>query len=70
MSDLKPCPFCGGDDRWPPYVRKFECPWSSVPGWVVQCDNCEAMGPGDTNKEGAVNQWNERHEPPEQLEAT
>ena len=57
MSELKPCPFCGG-------VAKHS--WPSGPCWI-ECAKCFAVGPnnGDTTTEQNEAAWNNRTAPSE-----
>ena len=51
MSELKPCPFCGGSKV-------------SVAGWKdqywVTCSGCETEGPSGETKTEAMEVWNQR----------
>lgn len=47
-KDLKPCPFCGGEDLS-----------ISVEGYVY-CGNCDATGPSEFSPEQAEEHWNTR----------
>ena len=58
MSELKPCPFCGGD----PYIAEFST------GWHVECPNDEcthkpALWDMFHMEEQAIKVWNTRHIP-------
>lgn len=67
MSDfnLKPCPFCGGDDL---KVQKlhYKCNYGEILDefyFVVGCrdGDCFITGPtSDISADDAVNKWNER----------
>lgn len=52
------CPFCGGEEQH----------FCSEPGWFsgiryhVFCDDCFAHGGTATTKQGALAEWNDRHE--------
>ena len=61
MTDLKPCPFCGGEgklvipDSWDPYkafVRCKECGITGPVVWMVDDENFKAT---------AVKKWNTRY---------
>ena len=56
MTDLRPCPFCGG-------VADAVIPNEFPRYWVVQCDLCGAKGSIQKGLDGAVNAWNTRVEP-------
>lgn len=51
MDELKPCPFCGSDDR--------ASHRDGMRNWI-ECHNCHATGPTRITKEGASAAWNER----------
>ena len=56
MTDLKPCPFCGGkamSQRW--YYGE------DILGHIVSCEKCKIMITEDSEKE-AVETWNRRAE--------
>lgn len=53
MSDLKPCPFCGGEAE----LRGFD-----APEYWVWCPNCKASTDAHTCKGGAIAAWNTRAE--------
>lgn len=50
MTELKPCPFCGG---------KAELDSVGCTLWCVVCSKCEAAS-GYSDEEGAVRLWNRR----------
>lgn len=56
MSDLRPCPFCGGvavivQDY------QFDC-------WIVQCDICHSKGATAAHKNTAIEHWTKRSNEP------
>jgi len=53
--ELKPCPFCGGEE-----VRTFKYSFAGEPDVYAQCQNCAADGPMGDTKEMAVEKWNRR----------
>lgn len=53
MSELKPCPFCGGEAE----LTGFE-----APEFWVWCPNCKASTDAHTCKGGAIEAWNTRAE--------
>ena len=59
MSDLKPCPFCGGSDNYPARLIMQEVAWAS-PVYSIECENCGALGGVDSNEEAAIKAWNTR----------
>lgn len=52
MAELKPCPFCGN-------VCMF---LNDEPAgkWVVNCLECQAIGPVKETEEQAISAWNKR----------
>lgn len=57
MSELKPCPFCGGE------AEAYNCgPWLRDHFmWYVKCPGCGSMAPNKPTKAEAVEAWNTRH---------
>ena len=53
MSELKPCPFCGGEAE----LTGFE-----APEYWVWCPNCKASTDAHTCKQPAIEAWNTRVE--------
>ena len=51
-NDLKPCPFCGGEDV---IITEYDAVVV-----FVQCDNCCATFPHFDSKEEAITAWNRR----------
>ena len=53
MSDLKPCPFCGGHGitAQSPVLGR---------AWRVSCTSCFAASPPCLAEEGAIETWNRR----------
>ena len=65
-EQLKPCPFCGGDD-----VRLQQNGYTKLPDgsrkptwWEVACMDCDFVGPGD-DREKVIEHWNRRAEEPQ-----
>jgi Lar family restriction alleviation protein len=57
MNELKPCPFCGGNDI---QIDEMESFWDkNETSWRVLCIDCIAETAGDT-KEQAIAAWNRR----------
>ena len=54
MSDLKPCPFCGGDAR-----HQQSGPRSNK-WWECVCDKCDFCGPAGYTEPEAIAAWNTR----------
>lgn len=55
MTELKPCPFCGGtnvvvDEFWERYDEPY----------FIACNECGASGPYTHKKEEAIELWNRR----------
>ena len=57
MTELKPCPFCGGEATFggSEHVKPYDKPY-----WYVVCFNCGASVYGNEDKEKAVEAWNRR----------
>ena len=64
MTELKPCPFCGGE------AFVSECLYSCEPGRittkVVECNGCHTTTFEYDTKEEAIEAWNNRTESEEQ----
>lgn len=61
MTDLKPCPFCGGDAE---IIYRESA--ARPPNWdksFVQCRRCEAESNWEETIEQAITAWNTRHSP-------
>ncbi|MDW9528097.1 Lar family restriction alleviation protein [Sinorhizobium meliloti] len=54
VVNLKGCPYCGSGATFTT-TNEFELYW-------VHCDECGAVGPGDTTHEKAIAAWNRRHD--------
>ena len=54
--DLRPCPFCGGDEI-------YVFPVAASRGRAAMCQKCLAEGPYERTKEKAGEAWNRRAEP-------
>jgi len=62
MSEkLKPCPFCGGHERFEPETLLIQVPWD-MNTWTVRCGNCDATCGYEGNEPDAVIRWNDRPE--------
>lgn len=64
MSELKPCPFCGGTASLnidPDGIRESEGHW-----WAYNavCNKCAATTGICHSREQAISSWNTRYEPP------
>lgn len=53
MSELKPCPFCGGD------AKEFTGEDAKPYRWTVECENCGAHV-GEETRYKARLKWNRR----------
>lgn len=54
MDELKPCPFCGGDNQVL-FMAFF------TEDWAVGCNDCSCQGPTTVeSKEEAIEKWNDR----------
>lgn len=58
MSELKPCPFCGGQAE----IRKTTIPKTIATGAFVQCEKCGARTRCviDLGEEYVIRIWNRR----------
>lgn len=54
-SELKPCPFCGGESTIPENVALYYNPAA----WETRCKNCQLIMRGKTKK-ALINTWNQR----------
>lgn len=61
MTNLLPCPFCGGEAR----LLGGGIFGGVAKGFSIECRDCRAMigGFGSDNKQQAIEAWNKRHEP-------
>lgn len=53
MSELKPCPFCGGESK-----LETEAPLCLILHWV-RCSRCGAITAKHPNKEKVIKEWND-----------
>ena len=53
MSELKPCPFCGGEAEFLVYEY-------SVNSGTVECKSCATTSNLITDRESAIKAWNTR----------
>lgn len=58
MSDLKPCPFCGGEAEMC-HVTQL---WEPRDAYWVKCKNCRISGTHHTTEAEAIAAWNSRAE--------
>lgn len=57
MTELKPCPFCGGEARlWHP--KEYDITLGSV-----KCNSCGASTESFTDDDSAIEAWNKRPNP-------
>ena len=56
MSEMKPCPFCGGKDLETVSLSVLlDNNW-----WTVDCNDCAISGPMGRGEEKAIENWNKR----------
>ena len=60
-SELKPCPFCGGEARIKPFVSK-RLFTKGMKVYEVQCTSCDCRTPLCYTSEVAEMRWNRRAE--------
>lgn len=59
MTNLKPCPFCGGGAE----LKQWNLPGRSTPLHCVVCTDCGAMTwPYYSDRNAAAERWNTRKE--------
>ena len=58
MSELKPCPFCGGDDIKNISIAAPRDMRHTYTMWQILCFSCKASGPESTVSNIAVAYWN------------
>ena len=57
MSELKPCPFCGGEaEQSITHTTHYDF-------YYIHCKQCKNQSGSCTDKSVVVNQWNTRHTP-------
>ena len=59
MTDLKPCPFCGGKVE-----LHYAINYNGITEYYISCRSCCYMN-FESSIEKAVSKWNHRHYPPE-----
>jgi Lar family restriction alleviation protein len=64
MAELKPCPFCGGNARPVLYHNKE----LTFIRHFVKCQRCDVSTPNYLQREIAIEAWNRRYEPQQELE--
>jgi len=55
MTELKPCPFCGGEAHIYPDDPNFAKTW-----FYVECIDCHANSKLCKTKQGVIEAWNRR----------
>lgn len=55
MSELKPCPFCGGEAKLENLSLVTDRAF-----WVVHCSKCRVSTPCESKKERVLKIWNRR----------
>ena len=56
MTDLLPCPFCGGEAK----IKHVTQLWEPRNSYWAQCDNCRMSGKHFTTEAEAISAWNTR----------
>jgi len=57
-NELKPCPFCGGEDKNDFCINVEGNNWFKR--WYVRCINCGASGSIAGRQKAAIAAWNKR----------
>ncbi len=57
MSELKPCPFCGGKGH---IYRNYSAGGIGIDGHFIMCENCRAESPFDLSESDTGKSWNTR----------
>ena len=60
MSELKPCPFCGGEARIKPFTSRKRLFITEITVYEVQCTGCDCRTPLCYTPEIAKSRWNRR----------
>lgn len=63
MTELKPCPFCGGKVEAEKTIEGVNADFSPSYDWVIYCWNCDFKLEGFNfikTREGIENLWNRR----------
>ena len=68
MSELKPCPFCGGEAFVTEYLYSCD-PTSRATTHAVECNGCHTTTFEFDSKEEAIEAWNRRAEDGKQKSA-
>ena len=67
MEELKPCPFCGA--RVTDYDQPIGLGYAyTIDAYCVICDRCGANGGHHDGRAEAIEAWNRRYEPQQELE--
>ena len=63
MTELKPCPFCGGEVT----IKEYHNPFAFLDGamrgeigWYIDCDDCEVVMLNEYCEEDLIEHWNRR----------
>ena len=62
MTELKPCPFCGGKSTIRQVTPVRDGLTLTYNGYFVICEECLTSGDNYSTKERAIDAWNRRYQ--------